>query len=102
VVPADHTLYDVSELVKIAAGLKGRQIGSILANMENEGQLMTLSTLVEALKYAGCTTDLQLPGFAHLVIRYGDRKTIVPTHALDEQVGALLAEKLRTDLGLIQ
>lgn len=63
---------------------------------------MTLNALIAALKHAGCTTDLQLPGFAHLVIRYGARKTILPTHDLDAEVGELLADKIKVDLGLVQ
>lgn len=61
---------------------------------------MTIGGFFALLRTAGCTSDAQLPLNDHLVIRYGQRKTIWPGHDQNIEVGHLFIEKVKADLGI--
>ena len=52
------------------------------------------------LAQRGCTFDSKRAGSGHLTVRLGDRKSELPMHGGNKQLGKGLIEKIKKDLGL--
>jgi mRNA interferase HicA len=52
------------------------------------------------LAQQGCTFESKKAGSGHLVVRLGARKSELPMHGGNKQLGTRLTEKIKKDLGL--
>jgi len=48
----------------------------------------------------GCSFESKRSGSGHLIVRLGDRKSELPMHGGNKQLGKGLIEKIKKDLGL--
>jgi mRNA interferase HicA len=48
----------------------------------------------------GCIFESKKSGSGHLIVRLGQRKSELPMHGGDKQLGKGLIEKIKRDLGL--
>ncbi|MBM3957423.1 MAG: type II toxin-antitoxin system HicA family toxin [Gemmatimonadetes bacterium] len=51
------------------------------------------------LRRRGCTFERKR-GTGHMVVRLGDRKSVMPTHGGSQQLGTGLIRKIMRDLGI--
>jgi mRNA interferase HicA len=52
------------------------------------------------LAQRGCSFESKRSGSGHLIVRLGDRKSELPMHGGNKQLGKGLIEKIKKDLGL--
>lgn len=52
------------------------------------------------LAQQGCSFESKRAGSGHLIVRLGDRKSELPAHGGNKQLGTGLMEKIKKDLGL--
>lgn len=48
----------------------------------------------------GCTFETKRSGSGHIIVRHGDRKSELPMHGGNKELGKGLVAKIRRDLGL--
>jgi len=48
----------------------------------------------------GCTFQAHRGGSGHVTVRLGDRKSQLPMHGADKELGTGLVQKIKKDLGL--
>lgn len=61
---------------------------------------MNSSELRRWLKKQGCTFETHKGGSGHLTVILGNRKTQIPTHGSNKELGTGLVRKIKKDLGL--
>jgi len=61
---------------------------------------MNASELKRWLSKQGCTFESHKGGSGHLTVRLGDRKTQLPMHGQNKELGTGLVNKIKKDLGL--
>jgi len=61
---------------------------------------MNSSELRRWLKKQGCTFETHKGGSGHVTVRLNDRKTQLPTHGANKELGTGLVRKIKKDLGL--
>lgn len=61
---------------------------------------MNSAELKKLLKRRGCTFETHKGGSGHVTVRFGDRKTQIPTHGSRKELGSGLVRKIMKDLGL--
>jgi len=61
---------------------------------------MNASELKRWLSKQGCTFESHKGGSGYLTVRLGDRKTQLPMHGQNKELGTGLVNKIKKDLGL--
>ncbi len=61
---------------------------------------MNSAELEKLLRRAGCTFETHRGGSGHKTVRLGDRKTQLPVHGSNKELGTGLVNKILKDLGL--
>ena len=61
---------------------------------------MNASELKRWLTRQGCTFEGHRGGSGHLTVRLGDRKTQMPMHGANKELGTGLVNRIKRDLGL--
>lgn len=61
---------------------------------------MNASELKRLLKAYGCTFETHRGGSGHVTVVHGDRKTQLPMHGSNKELGTALVNKILKDLGL--
>ena len=59
---------------------------------------MTSNQFKRLLAAQGCTFESGKGG--HLIVRFGDRKSVLPMHGSGKELGTGLVNKIKKDLGL--
>ena len=62
--------------------------------------LMNARELQRWLKDQGCTFETKKAGSGHLIIRRGDRKSELPMHGANKELGTGLVNAIKKQLGL--
>lgn len=62
---------------------------------------MNTSELRRWLAKQGCTFESHKGGSGHVTVILGDKKTQMPTHGSNKELGTGLVRKIKKDLGLL-
>ena len=61
---------------------------------------MNSAELQKLLKRHGCTFDPKRGKGGHITVHRGDRKTVMPVHGSNKELGTGLVRKIMKDLGI--
>lgn len=61
---------------------------------------MNSAELMKLLKRHGCTFDAKRGKGGHIMVYLGDRKTVMPVHGSNKELGPGLVHKIKKDLGI--
>ena len=66
----------------------------------NSLSLMNAQELKRWLAARGCTFETKVGGSGHLIVRRGDRKSELPMHGANRELGTGLVNAIKKQLGL--